>query len=153
MFTFEPITGRPIRVALVGCGRISRNHFTAINALSPDLQLVAVCDSVPARFDAIPWKDLPNVSSSVAPPAMPAANAPRIPSNPNSSDSVNNAAHRAIGNPERAGFDRDIVILLFEKAALDATAQSTASTFRVMPSAPTMRTLVPAGRSGPLTSQ
>lgn len=66
MFTFEPITGRPIRVALVGCGRISRNHFTAINALSPDLQLVAVCDSVPARFDAIPWKDLPNVSSSVA---------------------------------------------------------------------------------------
>ena len=38
----------PIRIALVGCGRISRNHFEAIAHL-PELQLVAVCDSVEAR--------------------------------------------------------------------------------------------------------
>jgi UDP-N-acetyl-2-amino-2-deoxyglucuronate dehydrogenase len=40
-----------IRVALVGCGRISRNHFDAI-AKVPDLQLVAVCDQVPERAHA-----------------------------------------------------------------------------------------------------
>ena len=34
---------RPIRVALVGCGRISRNHFDAIEKIA-DLQLAAVCD-------------------------------------------------------------------------------------------------------------
>jgi UDP-N-acetyl-2-amino-2-deoxyglucuronate dehydrogenase len=32
------------RIALVGCGRISRNHFEAIAALQDDLELIAVCD-------------------------------------------------------------------------------------------------------------
>lgn len=51
---------RPIRVALVGCGRISRNHFDAISKLD-DLQLVAVCDSVESRAkeagiaQRVPW--------------------------------------------------------------------------------------------------
>ncbi|MCA0376450.1 MAG: Gfo/Idh/MocA family oxidoreductase [Gemmatimonadetes bacterium] len=44
-------TDRPIRVALVGCGRIARNHFDAM-AKIPDLQLVAVCDVVPERAEA-----------------------------------------------------------------------------------------------------
>lgn len=39
---------RPIRLALVGCGRISRNHFEAIAKLD-DVQLVAVCDTVESR--------------------------------------------------------------------------------------------------------
>ena len=38
----------PIRVALVGCGRISANHFDAIDRIE-GLTLVAVCDSVEAR--------------------------------------------------------------------------------------------------------
>lgn len=42
---------RPIRLALVGCGRISRNHFDVITR-NPDLQLVAVCDSVRERAEA-----------------------------------------------------------------------------------------------------
>jgi UDP-N-acetyl-2-amino-2-deoxyglucuronate dehydrogenase len=52
--------GQAIRVALVGCGRISRNHFDAI-AKIPDLQLVAVCDIVAERAEAagtefsVPW--------------------------------------------------------------------------------------------------
>ncbi|MFN5582198.1 Gfo/Idh/MocA family protein, partial [Gemmatimonas sp.] len=52
--------GQPIRVALVGCGRISRNHFDAI-AKIPDLQLVSVCDIVPERAEeagtaaGVPW--------------------------------------------------------------------------------------------------
>ena len=36
---------RPIRLALIGCGRISKNHFEAI-AKVHDLELVAVCDGV-----------------------------------------------------------------------------------------------------------
>jgi UDP-N-acetyl-2-amino-2-deoxyglucuronate dehydrogenase len=50
----------PIRVSLVGCGRISRNHFDAI-AQIPDMRLVAVCDSVDERAreageqQGVPW--------------------------------------------------------------------------------------------------
>jgi UDP-N-acetyl-2-amino-2-deoxyglucuronate dehydrogenase len=52
--------GQRIRVALVGCGRISRNHFEAMAKL-PDLQLVAVCDIEAERARAageahgVPW--------------------------------------------------------------------------------------------------
>jgi UDP-N-acetyl-2-amino-2-deoxyglucuronate dehydrogenase len=42
-----PITG-PIRIALVGCGRISRNHFEAIAKVT-ELQLVSVADIDLAR--------------------------------------------------------------------------------------------------------
>ncbi len=66
MFSFEPIIGRPIRVALVGCGRIARNHLSALNGLSADLRLVALCDTVPARFDALPWKECPHLDAGVA---------------------------------------------------------------------------------------
>ena len=38
----------PIRIALAGCGRISRNHFDAI-AKVEGLELAAVCDIVPER--------------------------------------------------------------------------------------------------------
>jgi len=35
---------RKIRVAVVGCGRISKNHFASIEKYSGELELVAVCD-------------------------------------------------------------------------------------------------------------
>jgi UDP-N-acetyl-2-amino-2-deoxyglucuronate dehydrogenase len=38
------IVDRKIRVAVVGCGRISANHFAAIEQHSNDLELVSVCD-------------------------------------------------------------------------------------------------------------
>ena len=38
----------PVRIALAGCGRISRNHFDAI-AKVDGLELAAVCDIVPER--------------------------------------------------------------------------------------------------------
>ena len=57
----RPVPGdRRIRLALVGCGRISRNHFEAIAKL-PELELVAVCDVVPERAreageaQGVPW--------------------------------------------------------------------------------------------------
>lgn len=44
---YPTITGRKIRVGLVGCGRISKNHFGSIEQHADDLQLAAVCDVDP----------------------------------------------------------------------------------------------------------
>ncbi|WP_269465498.1 Gfo/Idh/MocA family protein [Steroidobacter denitrificans] len=41
----KPIENRRIRIAVVGCGRISVNHFGAIEAHKEHLQLVGVCDT------------------------------------------------------------------------------------------------------------
>lgn len=41
---YKPITGRKIRFALVGCGRISANHFGALEKYSDECELTAVCD-------------------------------------------------------------------------------------------------------------
>lgn len=49
----EPITGRKIRVAVVGCGRISQKHFDAIAAHRDNLELVAVCDTDRDRLQKI----------------------------------------------------------------------------------------------------
>jgi UDP-N-acetyl-2-amino-2-deoxyglucuronate dehydrogenase len=40
-----PIANRRIRIGVVGCGRISANHFNAIEAHKDTLQLSAVCDT------------------------------------------------------------------------------------------------------------
>lgn len=45
-----PITGRPIRIALAGCGRISRNHIKAIATHHERAELVALCDTQPERL-------------------------------------------------------------------------------------------------------
>ena len=49
--TSKAITGRDVRIALVGCGRISVNHFDAYRKVD-GLQLVAVCDVVEDRARA-----------------------------------------------------------------------------------------------------
>ena len=45
MAKLKPITGRKIRIAILGCGRISDNHFHAIKKHSSDIDLVAICDT------------------------------------------------------------------------------------------------------------
>jgi UDP-N-acetyl-2-amino-2-deoxyglucuronate dehydrogenase len=47
---YPNITGRKIRVGLVGCGRISKNHFGSIEQHAADLELAAVCDIDPAAL-------------------------------------------------------------------------------------------------------
>jgi len=47
-----PITGRKIRIALAGCGRISGRHFDAIERHADRVELVGVCDTSPARLEA-----------------------------------------------------------------------------------------------------
>lgn len=37
--------GKKIRIAIVGCGRISANHFASIEKHAEDMELVAVCDN------------------------------------------------------------------------------------------------------------
>src|SRR5437868_15484706 len=46
------IVSGPVRVALVGCGRISRNHFDAIDRVD-GIELVAVADADPSRARAV----------------------------------------------------------------------------------------------------
>lgn len=46
------ITGRPIRVGLVGCGRIAKNHFGSLEQHAQDMALVAVCDVDPTALHA-----------------------------------------------------------------------------------------------------
>lgn len=46
------INGRKIRVAVVGCGRISKNHFASIERHSANIELVAVCDIDPGVLAA-----------------------------------------------------------------------------------------------------
>ena len=47
----RPRPGGEFKVALVGCGRISRNHFDALRKID-GLTLTAVCDVVPERAKA-----------------------------------------------------------------------------------------------------
>ena len=44
---YPPILKRKIRVAIVGCGRISKNHFGSIEQHANEMELVAVCDLDP----------------------------------------------------------------------------------------------------------
>jgi UDP-N-acetyl-2-amino-2-deoxyglucuronate dehydrogenase len=52
--------GAPVRIALVGCGRISRTHFEAISKV-PGLVLAGVCDIIEQRAqgagdaNGVPW--------------------------------------------------------------------------------------------------
>jgi len=44
MLSLPIVKGRKIRVGLVGCGRISKNHFGSFERHAEDIELVAVCD-------------------------------------------------------------------------------------------------------------
>ena len=46
-----PITNRRIRIALVGCGRISANHIRAFAHHHERAELVAICDTQPERLE------------------------------------------------------------------------------------------------------
>lgn len=43
----QRITDRKIKVAVVGCGRIAKNHFGSIEQHSDEMELVSVCDTDP----------------------------------------------------------------------------------------------------------
>ncbi len=45
-----PIRDRRIRFALVGCGRIAKSHFAALENCRDRAELVAVCDAEPAAL-------------------------------------------------------------------------------------------------------
>ena len=41
---YEVIKDRKIRMAVVGCGRIAKNHFGSIEKHSENIELTAICD-------------------------------------------------------------------------------------------------------------
>lgn len=49
---FDIIKNRRIRIALVGCGRISRNHIKSIALHNERAELVALCDTEQPRLDS-----------------------------------------------------------------------------------------------------
>lgn len=64
----EPITERKIRFALVGCGRIAQNHFSAIEQHAKNAEIVGVCDidsnalnDAVNKTGATPYKTLPDM--------------------------------------------------------------------------------------------
>jgi UDP-N-acetyl-2-amino-2-deoxyglucuronate dehydrogenase len=52
MHNYKPITDRKIRLAVVGCGRISKNHFASIEKHADRIELAAVCDTDQATLAA-----------------------------------------------------------------------------------------------------
>ncbi|MFS2035040.1 Gfo/Idh/MocA family protein [Polaromonas sp. CT11-55] len=51
MHHYPVIADRKIRLAVVGCGRISSNHFDAIKIHSERVELVDICDTNPEALD------------------------------------------------------------------------------------------------------
>jgi UDP-N-acetyl-2-amino-2-deoxyglucuronate dehydrogenase len=49
---FPIITGRKIKIAVIGCGRISRKHFESIDKHKDSMELSAICDNNPATLAA-----------------------------------------------------------------------------------------------------
>lgn len=45
MHSYSVIKDRKIRIAIVGCGRISKNHFGSLEKHADDIELIAVCDT------------------------------------------------------------------------------------------------------------
>jgi UDP-N-acetyl-2-amino-2-deoxyglucuronate dehydrogenase len=45
------VRNRKVRFAVVGCGRISKNHFDSLKVHSAQAELIAVCDSDPAALN------------------------------------------------------------------------------------------------------
>lgn len=48
---FETIKDRKIKFALIGCGRISKNHFNSLDAHKNNAELIAVCDTDPVALN------------------------------------------------------------------------------------------------------
>ncbi len=51
LYSIASINDRRIRIAIVGCGRISSNHILAIATHHEHVELVAICDSQQTRLE------------------------------------------------------------------------------------------------------
>jgi UDP-N-acetyl-2-amino-2-deoxyglucuronate dehydrogenase len=71
-YSLAPVISRPVRFAVVGCGRISKNHFGALKKHSERAELAGVCDTDPqalsiatAETGAPGWSDLKTMLAEV----------------------------------------------------------------------------------------
>jgi UDP-N-acetyl-2-amino-2-deoxyglucuronate dehydrogenase len=51
MQSFTSIVDRKIRIAIVGCGRIAKNHFSSVEKYPDDFELVSLCDNNSATLE------------------------------------------------------------------------------------------------------
>ncbi len=56
MQCYPVVVNRKIRIAIVGCGRISKNHFESIRQSSSEIDLVAICDIDPVILEEMAKK-------------------------------------------------------------------------------------------------
>ena len=64
----KPVLDRPIRIAVVGCGRIASNHVAAIEKHAGRIELAAVCDNNPkALQEAVTKTGVTQVAASALP--------------------------------------------------------------------------------------
>lgn len=45
MHSYPIVEGRKIRIAIIGCGRISKNHFNSLEKHADNFELISVCDT------------------------------------------------------------------------------------------------------------
>lgn len=65
MHPAKPITDRTIRIGVVGCGKISANHFQALSELTDQFELISLCDAHPASLQAAAAAKKVNTYSSL----------------------------------------------------------------------------------------
>jgi len=63
---FLPTEGRRLKFAVVGCGRISKNHLNAIRQHAGDIELVGVCDNRTDRLLKVAAEQEVEAFSSIA---------------------------------------------------------------------------------------
>lgn len=73
---FPTITDRKLRIAIVGCGRIAKNHFGSLDKHADNFELVAVCDTNPAH--SAPYSNQYDVPAYTSMEAMLAQHKPDL---------------------------------------------------------------------------
>lgn len=56
---YPTIKDRKVKIAVVGCGRISKNHFGAIDKHHENLELVSICDTDPEVLASHSYTEVP----------------------------------------------------------------------------------------------
>lgn len=69
---FKQVIDRKIKIAVIGCGRISKNHFDSIATHNDNIELVAVCDQneqicrqTAEKYDVVGFQSLRELLTSI----------------------------------------------------------------------------------------
>src|SRR5262245_11269793 len=95
---------KPVRTALIGCGKVGKIHAAALHSL-PESEFVAVCDadikraeSYAAQFGGRPFADVAQLLREVSPEAVVIATPHPLHANP-ATQAMERGAHVLIEKP------------------------------------------------------